>query len=179
MRTINLLPWRIELYAQRKKQFIQLLAAALSMTGLACATIHINLAHRLQNQQATNSELTHKISLLDHQLALYKTVTAQQQQLQTDLQQLEQWQNSLQATACFFVALSQVMPTEVYLTKLERVDDTITLSGKARSHHAITELIQNIKNNTVFSNPILEEVKNSGLTEIEFQLPIKITTCKL
>ena len=59
--------------------------------------------------------------------------------------------------------LSLKIPHNVFLTKIRRENESLSIWGTSQTHKAITSFIKNIKKSNFFTNPILKEIKMNDL----------------
>ena len=55
------------------------------------------------------------------------------------------------------------IPHNVFLTKIRRENESLSIWGTSQTHKAITSFIKNIKKSNFFTNPILKEIKMNDL----------------
>jgi len=82
-------------------------------------------------------------------------------------------------TVRLFDELIKVMPKGVFLSKVERSGDKITVLGYAQSNSDISALMRNIEKNALIQAPALTEIKKSkdkkSAVEHEFKLSFTLS----
>lgn len=127
MSKINLLPWRDELREQRKKTFV-LIAILVAVLGVfAVFVTWMYFDQKLSDQEDANQLITSSNQQLDQKL---KSLDGLQKQTQAIVERMKLIQD-LQAQRPIAVRLidqlARSVPSNMYLTKLERVGDRFTI----------------------------------------------------
>lgn len=161
MTDINLLPWRELKREQEKKAFFLQIAL-----GVVCAVIVVLLAnyyvnHIIENQRNRNQILELEIKKLEKQIKEIEEIKKLRQALIARMIIIQNLQATRILTVRLFDELIKIMPDGVYLTRMERQGDKITLLGYAESNSNISQLMRNIEKNVWIKEPDLTEIKKT------------------
>ncbi|CAM2996175.1 PilN domain-containing protein [Legionella worsleiensis] len=159
MTEINLLPWREYKREQEKKLF-----TTFSLMGIAGAVAVVFLVnsyatHLISNQTERNSLLQKEITILDGKIKEIKALKQIREGLISRMSIVQNLQSTRTLMVHLFDELIKVMPTGIYVTKLERQNDVVTVWGYTESNTNISELMRNIEMNAWVQAPVLTEIK--------------------
>lgn len=161
MREINLLPWRQQKRESEKKQFTTMLLSS----GLTCVLmlvfIYYYACNLVKNQTARNQLLQHEMAIFDEQIKEIKALKLVRQGLISRMSLVRNLQLTRSLMVHLFDELIKVMPSGLYLTKLERQHDIVTLWGYSESNTHVSLLMNRMENNNWLQNPILTEIKKT------------------
>lgn len=159
---LNLLPWRDQIRKQQKKELSICAAVALGIALLAIIAIHFSYANSISTQRQRNRVLQNEINHIQPQITRLQDIDKKYNKL------LKQWNNLKQLvyqrhqTVQLFNDITRIVPKGVYLSSLERKQQTVTIVGQANSNLLISQLMKSIKHSDEFTNPTLREVTTSG-----------------
>jgi Tfp pilus assembly protein PilN len=170
MTDINLLPWRLNQRARHKKirmmGFFGLLFSTIFILGLmicyAKAGVH--------QQRQRNERLQHEILLLTQEDTIQSKLIALRQTLIGQMKVLHDLQMSRAMTMLFFRDWLDFIPNGVVIDKLQRLANTVTITGTAPSPNHIALLMHNIAQLTWIKDASLPEVRQQKELEIERRL---------
>jgi len=162
MPRINLLPWREEHRQQCQKEFLQRVLLSV-LIGIILLIISGQFIHHQQNlQSARNTLIKNHIAQLDGEI---QDVLA----LQKEREQLLDWINTvdtLQADRGYIVQLlnkiPQVMPSSIYLTKIQQQGRVLFIEGEAQNNQQISELMRKLAHIEGLHDPTLTDVSASS-----------------
>ncbi len=156
---INLLDWRAERRAQRKKKFLSLLGlsagASLALLGLGYVTVQ----HSVESQHGRNEFLTAQITDLDKQIKEIQELEKVKQNLLARMRVIEQLQQSRSATVHFFDEIVNTIPDGVFLTSVKQNGQNVTIDGIAESSGRISTYLKNLDSSPWFKDPKLVVIK--------------------
>lgn len=160
MTQINLLPWREEARLAKKLRFLILFAAFFVATILLFLLVHFIMTALISRQQSINTYLQNR---LDQEKAA--TVTLNTKKLDMGLREFQlvtayRIQNQSFKAVSLLNALATNIPDGVNLTKVEKVNDQITLEGQAQSNLEVTAFIKNLENTGKFNQPVLTSISD-------------------
>lgn len=161
MTQINLLPWRERKREQEKKMFTTLIGGACLTAVLIVVAINYYASELVSNQTARNQILQNEITRLDGEIAEIKTLKQTRDALISRMTIVQNLQSTRTLMVHLFDELIKVMPSGVYVTKLERQSDVVSLWGYSESNTNISNLMRNIESDAWIQNPLLTEIKKN------------------
>ena len=159
MARINLLPWREELRAERKRQFIGILGFAAIVGLLVSLLVHMSFASKIDGQQGRNTYLKSEITLLNKKIREIEKLEKQRDELLNRMQIVQSLQQSRPLVVRLFDELVRQIPTGVYLTNFNRKALKLTLSGKSESTPRISAFMRNINKSQWLEKPDISNMK--------------------
>ncbi|KTD22426.1 PilN domain-containing protein [Legionella londiniensis] len=175
MTEINLLPWRELRREREKKEFNLYLFLGLITAALIVFLINFYANQLIENQMHRNQLLENEIARLDKQIKEIEGIKALRQALIARMTIIQNLQATRSLTPRLFDELVKIIPNGVYLTKVERKEDTITLLGYAESNSNISQLMRNIERNQWIQNPDLTEIKKTKEAERQVENEFKLS----
>lgn len=179
MGQINLLPWR-EGYRKYLNRIFFIWLGLVSLVSLILVLIWVYVAAMvLEKQQVRNAYITNKSVEMD---ALITDINRQKNKrlhILSRIQVIQDLQHSRTEIVSIFDELVRAMPDGVYLTKLERVAETITLYGVSESNNQLSVLIRNLQQQSFkYDNANLIKMEHSGrklnqISTFNFQVIIR------
>lgn len=164
MTEINLLPWRELKRENEKKQFIVYFVATLVSAVLVIFLIYLYTQHLIDNQTSRNQKLQAEISTLNHKIKEIEGLKTIRSALIARMVIIQNLQATRLLTVKLFDELINILPGDVFLTSMERKDNTIIILGYAESNSSISQLMRNIEANKWIKEPELTEIKKSEKT---------------
>ncbi len=152
---INLLPWRAELRERRKREFLLVCGATFLLSLLLAGAIWLYHQNRLDDQLQANQVITTANSDLDRQLESLKGLEGRRQDIVDRMKVIGDLQGRRPVSVRVFDELARLIPSNLYLTKLTRVDNKFTLEGRAESPNNVSELIRNLENSAWFQRAFM------------------------
>jgi type IV pilus assembly protein PilN len=159
MARINLLPWREELRAERKRQFIGILGLAAIVGALVSLLVHMSFESKISSQQGRNTYLKNEISQLDKKIREIEKLEKQRDELLNRMQIVQSLQQSRPLVVRLFDELVRQIPTGVYLTKFNRKGLNLALNGKSESTPRISAFMRNIDKSQWLEKPDISGMK--------------------
>lgn len=159
MTEINLLPWRERKREYEKKLFTTLLLIAVVTATVIVFLINYYATGLVNNQTARNQVLEKEIVTLDDQLKEIKSLKLIREGLISRMSIVQNLQSTRTLMVHLFDELIKVMPSGVYVTKLERQNDIVSLWGYSESNTNVSFLMRNIEANEWIQIPNLAEIK--------------------
>lgn len=173
MTQINLLPWREKLREEKKRYFF--VALGISVLGAIVIMIftHIIIEHNIQSQQQRVELLNSEIKVLNQQIAEIKGLKKEKSALISRMKIIQALQANRPLVVHLFDEMVKILPRGVFLTKVVRKADEVTLVGQAESNTNVSDLMRNIEASKWLRTPQLSEIKkqsDSGEILSEFNL---------
>lgn len=161
MTEINLLPWRELKREQEKKQFttslVLMIIAAIGIVLL----INYYANNLIDSQSRRNLRLKTEIQNFDRQIGEIKKIKELREAFISRMTVVHNLQTTRPLTVHLFDELVKVMPDGVYINKITRNENIVTLLGMAVSNTNVSQLMRNIQKNPWIQLPILTEIKRT------------------
>jgi len=159
MPKINLLPWRSELRAKRKKDFMVAIVGAVVVGGLLSFAGKLTVQGWTAAQNGRNTILRTKITELDRQIEEINALDAQKSRLLARMEIIDRLQRSRPEAVHLVDELVDTLPEGVYLTEVQQRDQRIELKGSAQSSTRVSALMRNVDASAWLNRPQLEVVE--------------------
>lgn len=158
MAKINLLPWREELRAQKKQDFIIAIGAAVFFTAVIFAGVHMYIEGLKAYQEQRNKMLQDEIALLDIKIAKIKTIEEQKSKLLSKIDLIQKLQESRPEIVHLFDELPRVTPDGVFLTKFVQTGQDLAFDGKSESNARVSTFMRTIETSAWLNTPKLNVI---------------------
>jgi type IV pilus assembly protein PilN len=159
MFAINLLPWRkLQRKKEKKKLLLTYLAVLLTLGSIILLKDYY-ASSLLEKQSQRNQRLRDEINHFNRQLQEIKQLQKQRDALISQMKFVNQLQLARLLIVHLFDELVKLVPEGIYLNKVEKTSDQITLQGFSESNSAVSLLMQGIEQNQWMQNPVLGEIK--------------------
>ena len=166
MAQINLLPWREERRAERKKEFLMLLAAVVAV-GIGLVMLGDRLVNgQIDYQKARNQYLTQEIRVLDKQVEEIKDLQRRRNQLIERMRVIQELQGN---RPIIVRVLDQLVRTSQ--------NNLISLTGIAESNNRVSSLMRRLDGSDWLQQPNLDSVRAAtqyGDQAATFNLKVKV-----
>lgn len=159
MTEINLLPWREYRREQEKKLFTTMSLIGIIFAAVVVFLINYYAVHLKNNQTIRNQMIQTEIKRLDEQIKEIKALKQIRESLISRMSIVQNLQSTRTLMVHLFDELIKVMPPGLYVTKLERQNDIVSVWGYAESNTNISLLMRSIENNAWIQTPVLTEIK--------------------
>jgi type IV pilus assembly protein PilN len=159
MPRINLLPWREQQRAERKKAFgVGMIGSAVG--ALAVAAIGLLLVNQAMGAQTDrNNSLKREISVLDKQIEEINSLEQQKQQFIARMRIIETLQRSRPEIVHVFDTFTRIIPDGVYLTSLRQQGSKFTIQGISQSPARVSSFMRAINDSEWLTNPAVDVVQ--------------------
>lgn len=178
MAKINLLPWRAERRAARKREFLVMLslAGAAGVAAFLGAMFWMNA--RIDNQVDRNGYMQAQIKEVEKKLDEIKELDKTRSKLLQRKQVIEQLQANRSQMVHMFDELVHTIPEGVRLSSLKQVGDILTLEGVAQSNASVATYMRNIEASPWLGHPDLKktEIKRTAEKRMpyDFAMDVKL-----
>ncbi|WP_317932190.1 PilN domain-containing protein [Halioxenophilus sp. WMMB6] len=165
MAKINLLPWRDELRAEKKKEFYTILAGVAILGGLVAFAWISMVNGQIESQKVRNDMLNREIAQLNKKVAEIKALKKKRADLIERMEVIQNLQGNRPQIVRVFDDLVRKIPDGVYLTELNRKGKQISFSGIAESNNRVSSLMRQLDESPWFEKPNLLSVtktRNGG-----------------
>ena len=162
---INLLPHREAARKRRRDVFNGTLGASALVGGLLAGAIFLWYQSEISVQQSSNNILTAEITKLEGQIKDIAGLETEIKALKARQQAVEDLQSDRNVPVHLLTEIVKQLPDGIFISKMNQVDQAVTINGTAQSNERVSELLRNLANNTPwFSKPELVEIVAGSLT---------------
>lgn len=159
MPRINLLPWRDQLRADRRKQFYLAVGAAAGVAGFFLLVANLVFSSIISDQSDRNLRLKEEIATLDLRIEEIIDLEDKKDRLLARMQIIEQLQRSRPGIVHIFEDLVRTLPDGVFLMAVKQKGTRIEFTGSAESNTRVSALMRRIDASESFTRPDLEVVE--------------------
>lgn len=159
MARINLLPWREELRAQKKQDFLNALGAAIVFTMIILGGVHLYINGLHDYQEQRNKILQDEIALLDKKITEINTIEEKKSKLLSKIELIQKLQESRPEIVHLFDELPKTTPDGVFLTKFTQVGADLTFEGKSQSNARVSTFMKAIEASSWLQTPKLDVIQ--------------------
>jgi type IV pilus assembly protein PilN len=172
---INLLPWRAAEKEARKVRFIATLAGFIGLSLFILVILHFYTDHSINRQLLRNSYLQSRLEQEQGKLFDLKKMKEQQAVFMTELYFIIKLREQSLQVIRLLDNLTKTIPNTVFLDKIMRQKNIITLTGEAESNLDITQFMKNLSQSHYFTAPVLNQItaKPNTLGMQDFELRIE------
>ncbi len=158
MAYINLLPWREAAEKAKQRAFFTMLTAV-ALAALAVVFLVSQFYQlRIDGQNARNQFLKNEIEILDLRIAKIKLLNEKKKELEKRTSVVEQLQRSRNVGTQVLDEIAKVVPNGIYLTRLEKQDNSLNIIGKSESNNHLANMIREIERSALFDDAVLESI---------------------
>jgi type IV pilus assembly protein PilN len=178
MAFINLLPWREEAEKAKEREYFTILTVVAVVAFALIFMISQFYQMRIDGQNTRNQFLKSEIEILDSRIVKIRNLNEKKKELQKRTGVVEQLQRSRNVGTQVFDEIAKIVPTGVYLTRLEKQGNSIKIIGKSESNNHLANMIREIERSLLFTDAILESItsdgaKNKLLSDFKMRVRIK------
>lgn len=176
MARINLLPWREERRAQRRKEFLAMLGLA-ALAGVVLAFLIISWhGAQIDGQNERNEYLRTQIQSLDTQIQEIERLDEQKARLLARKEVIEQLQASRSQMVHLFDSLVRTIPDGVVLTSIRQEGQKLTLEGRSQSNARVSTYLRNLERSGWMTSPELSIIEaRAGEPGLPFVFNLSVT----
>jgi type IV pilus assembly protein PilN len=177
MAFINLLPWREEADKAQQREYFTLLTVVAVVAFALVFAVSQFYQMRVDGQNSRNQFLKTEIKLLDARIIKIKNLNEKKKELQKRTEVVEQLQRSRNVGTQVLDEIAKIVPTGVYLTRLEKQGNSIKIIGKSESNNHLANMIREIESSLLFTDAILESITTNEATNkllSDFKMRVRI-----
>ncbi|MBA6262647.1 MAG: PilN domain-containing protein [Colwellia sp.] len=177
MAFINLLPWREEADKAQQREYFTLLTVVAVVAFALVFAVSQFYQMRVDGQNSRNQFLKTEIKLLDARIIKIKNLKEKKKELQKRTEVVEQLQRSRNVGTQVLDEIAKIVPTGVYLTRLEKQGNSIKIIGKSESNNHLANMIREIESSLLFTDAILESITTNEATNkllSDFKMRVRI-----
>ena len=187
MAQINLLSWREELRSEKKKEFLTQVVMVVLFAGICCFVWVQSVQSSIEYQNQRNQILQSEINLLAKQVAEIKDLKKRRQELISRMKVIQDLEGKRSIIVHYFDELARAVPDGVFLSSVERANNTFALTGISESNQRISTFMRQVDESSWFANPNLKSViaspangEQAGIFVMQFEavLPAKVEEVK-
>ncbi|WOH36185.1 PilN domain-containing protein [Thalassotalea fonticola] len=174
---INLLPWREETQRLRQQQYFSILTFLALISFLVVFLISQFYQAKIDGQRARNQFLTNEIKVLDARIAEIKTLEEKKKDLIQRMTLIEQLQKSRNVGTQVLDEIAKIVPSGVYIVKLEKQGNELLIQGKSESNNHLANMIREIQSSNLLADAELESITNSSKSSkllSDFKMSLRI-----
>lgn len=165
MSLINLLPHRETARKHRREVFYRAWGASAVVGVLVAGTGFLWYRAEISAQQLANSMLSGETVRLEGQIKEIAGLESEIAALKARQQAVEDLQSDRNLPVHLLAELAAQLPQGVFLTKMEQIDQSVTIAGTAQSNERVSELLNNLGTKTPwFAKPELVEIVAGAIT---------------
>jgi type IV pilus assembly protein PilN len=161
---INLVPWRAQARDQRKRAFLTCLAVSMLSILSLLILFHYLLSRKLADQQAINISYQQEITKLNKQLVIVGQLKQQRQAIITRISIIDKLQAKRAQTVTIFNDMVKALPHGIYLIRMKRIKNVITLTGKAESNIRISMFMRHLATMPWLAQTRLSQIQTDPIT---------------
>lgn len=161
MTMINLLPWRELRREREKKRFTGYLVSTFVMALLLVLVVNYHFDKKIDEQTTLNRRLETEITEFKKQIAVIQNLKTLREGLIARMDIVQNLQATRTLTVRLFDELIHILPDGVYVNRMERVKNKITLLGYTESNSNISRMMFNIESSQWIQSPQLTEIKKT------------------
>ncbi|GAA4999996.1 PilN domain-containing protein [Acinetobacter puyangensis] len=155
MAKINLLPWREERRAQRRKEFIAVSTGVVILGIILSALIWMSYNHQLDEQNAANESIVRENQKLNQQLKALDGLQVRRDEIVERMKLIQDLQGVRPVIVHIFDEISKLTPQNMYLTGFSRQGDKFSISGKALDPNVVSDFLRNLGGSPWFRNAFM------------------------
>ena len=177
MAHINLLPWREEAEKAKQREFFTTLTAIALGAFAVVFLVSQVYQMRINGQNSRNQFIKNEITILDARISQIKTLNDKKLELQKRTAVVEQLQRSRNVGTQVLDEIAKVVPTGIYLIRMEKQGSSLQLIGKSESNNHLANMIRKIESSDLFTDAVLESITaNDAQSKLlsDFKMRVRI-----
>jgi len=167
MAHINLLPWRENLRAQRKRDFGLTMLGFVLLTGvLLWGWMQYNQS-LIDHQKSRNQFLVAEIAKVDEQIKEIKNLEKTRKQLISRMKVVASLQSSRPQIVHLFDELVTTLPDGVFLTSITQKGSGVSVAGRSESNARVSTYMRGVEASPWLASPELRVIEQKGKGETD------------
>jgi len=159
MANINLLPWRENLRAQRKREFGVMTLVFVLITGIGLWGWQQFNQGLIDNQKRRNQFLENEISKVNEQIKEIRSLEKTRKQLIARMKVVASLQSSRPQIVHLFDELVTTIPDGVHLTSVSQSGKGVSVNGWSESNARVSAYMRAVEASPWLSNPNLKVIE--------------------
>lgn len=164
MTRINLLPWREELRQEKQKQFVTIIALAVTLVLTILGAIHFQFNTKIEYQIARNNFIQKEINLVNSQITEISELQKVRKSLIERMDVIQDLQGSRPSIVHLFSELVNTVPNGVFLKELKQSEGNLTITGEAESNTRVSAYMRKLHQSDWLKDPNLEIISITDKT---------------
>ena len=161
MPQINLLPWREERRAERKKEFLVALLLVALLAAFALIVVDQVINGEINYQNRRNTYLQQNIAELDAEVAEIRDLQRKRTELLDRMRVIQELQGNRPVIVRIMDQLVRTVPDGVFYTSLKSGEGKITVEGVAESNNRVSSLMRRLEASDWLEEPNLDAVRSA------------------
>lgn len=174
---INLLPWRTIRKNQNKKKFLIITILILIVIGCVLLLINNYMNQLIDNRLSYNHRLKKEISIYDNKINRIKQLKKDKEKLISNIYFIKYLQKSCFFSAYLLKKIAKMLPSDIYLKKIQKINNKIIIFGFSKSTNSISLLMHKIENNKWIKLAAVDEIKKNNLKGVN-GFKLSFTVCE-
>lgn len=162
MAHINLLPWRENLRAQRKREFGVMALVFVLLTGLVLWVWLQYNEGLIDHQKRRNQFLEAEITKVDEQIKEIKNLERTRKQLISRMKVVANLQSSRPQIVHLFDELVTTLPDGVFLTSVSQSGQSVSVNGLSESNARVSAYMRGVEASPWLASPQLRVIEQKG-----------------
>ncbi len=155
---INLLPWRETARKEKQQQFLAILGATSALVIFLVFLLSMYYSEKLAGQKYRNDYLQSEISILNRRIQEIRTLDDTKNDLKQRISLIEQLQESRNLGTQIFNEVAGIVPTGIYLTKVEKSGPALLINGKSESNNRLSNMMRRIEQSELLGEVELDSI---------------------
>lgn len=173
MAHINLLPWRENLRAQRRREFGVMVLTGVLLTIAGMGYWHWFNEGLIDHQKRRNQYLESEIVKVSEQIKEIQSLEKTKRQLVSRMKVVASLQSSRPQIVHLFDELVSTLPDGVFLTEVKQSGNSVNVLGQAQSNARVSAYMRNIEASPWLASPtlsIIEQKDKNAAADATFAL---------
>lgn len=158
MAKINLLPWREELRAERKKNFLVALGLVAGLSALLVFAAGTAMDSAIEGQRDRNAFIQKEINTLNAKIKKIAELKSRKQQMLERMKVIQDLQGNRPVIVRVFDELARSVPDGVYFKDAQYRQGRLLVNGVAESNNRVSDLMRRFDESQWFDQPSLSAV---------------------
>ncbi|MCU4420631.1 PilN domain-containing protein [Acinetobacter lwoffii] len=157
---------------KRNNEFVAICVGALFLGLAAAGSTWFYYDHKLQDQEQANQLIQSTNQNLDVQLKALEGLQEQRNAIVERMKLIQGLQTQRPIAVHLIDEIVRVTPSNMYITKFQRIGDKFTIEGRAESSNTVAELLRNLEASSWYRNAFMnaflvaEEAKEKAPSSI-------------
>jgi type IV pilus assembly protein PilN len=176
MAKINLLPWRQVYREEKKREFLSIILSVGIVAALGAYSWIASVESAIENQNARNQMLKTEITKLDAQVKEITEIKKVRDDLLARIKVITDLEGTRPVIVRYFDDFVRAIPDGVFVTRLERKGNVLSIEGVAESYNRVSSFMRNLDASEWFASPGLTSVTaapEEGEQASSFKMTVK------